>query len=193
MSIIDKIKNLPSFAKPISEFAKSFWMSGNYKTGEDIALVGNKPEVAPQYYQIVFWSGVNDQIIEQYTDKFDLVFPEKYKEILKYFNGVSVVGLDIFGIPKSILNEPALLDRSSRQCLDISTANQHWIHEYNIDKSLFHFGGRHYSDELNCGFFMSNEGTIFSYLKTGEVVGNWNSLEEFFRSEISATIELGDE
>jgi hypothetical protein len=138
-----------------------------HKTGEDIALVGNKPEVAPQYYQIVFWSGVNDQIIEQYTD--------------------------IFGIPKSMLNEPALLDRSSRQCLDISTANQHWIHEYNIDKSLFHFGGRHYSDELNCGFFMSNEGTIFSYLKTGEVVGNWNSLEEFFRSEISATIELGDE
>ena len=193
MSIIENIQNLPDFALPIENFAKAHLEAGNYSANEEFALISNKKSVAPQYYQMVFWAGVTDETIDLYAEKFDLQFPEQYRQILKSFNGINVVGLSIFGIPKSMLSDPPLLNSKTRQCLDIRAANVHWIHDYKLEPNLFHFGSRHYSNEENCGYFISTEGTIYSFLKNGESVGAWDNLEDFFHSEISATIEFGDD
>ena len=84
-----------------------------------------------------------------------------------------------------------LLDRSKLQCLDLGTANEGWIVEYQVDRSLLYFGGRHYSYTENSGYFMSAEGQVQAIRKNGKILGQWASFSRFLRDELreAETIE----
>lgn len=49
------------------------------------------------------------------SPRFTIEIPEVYKSVLSRINGAAVFGMNLFGVPLTMLNEPPLLDRSLRQ------------------------------------------------------------------------------
>ena len=67
--------------------------------------------------------------------------------------------------------------------MSLDQANTQWIKEYNVDKKLFHFGSRTYSDEENIGYFLDGK-KIQTILKNGETKNEYGNIKEFFEEEI---------
>jgi hypothetical protein len=87
--------------------------------------------------------------------------------------------------PRSMIQDPPLLDRSIRQPLDVGEANGHWRIKYGVDQALFHFGCGPHSYTENCGYFLSGDGRIETYLPGGQPLATWPSLREFLADEIA--------
>ena len=75
------------------------------------------------------------------------------------------------------------LNRSSLQCHDLTTANNNWIREYDVDPNLFHFGGRSYNDDENVGYFFDKQ-KILCCRKNGELINKWNTFSKMLSDEI---------
>lgn len=133
---------------------------------------------------------VKSTLVAKYEKIHSLTIPPLYRDLLVMFNGLYAFDMSLFGIPASMLGNPPVLDRSFQQCHDIGSANRTWIHDYDVDSSLFHFGGRAYSYEANAGYFLDSKGWIYSYLEDGSRVGRWKAIDSFLKAELAAAEEL---
>jgi hypothetical protein len=185
----DEIKSLPNFAAPVAAFALELLESELPVEKESYFLLGNDTSVAPMYYKMTLWCGAKDTAIDLYESRFDLEIPEYVRVLLQAFNGLSLLGMSIYGIPESMLRNTPQIDRKSRQCLDIGTANKYWINEYSLNEKMFLFGGRHFSETENAGYFINTNGDILSYLTDGTLIDRWPNLKLFFESEVAAVVE----
>ncbi|MGZ8940983.1 MAG: hypothetical protein ACXW32_17395 [Limisphaerales bacterium] len=150
--------------------------------------IAHQPWIAPLSYAIRLYPAAKSGWFAKYRKLHGLTIPTVVRSILSVANGLHVFGFSIYGMPPSMLKVPPMLDRSRMQCFDIGTANTSWKHAYGMQAEAFLFGGREYSDEQNCGYFLRGN-TIVSKLRGGQTVGEWNELVGFLRDELKTAEE----
>ncbi|MDA7979660.1 MAG: SMI1/KNR4 family protein [Pirellulales bacterium] len=153
---------------------------------DDALRLLHQPWEGPESYAFWVFPPAKKRDFKTYQKLHQIKIPEIYREFLLLSNGFQAFDLDLFGMSYGMLKDPPLLDRSGFQCLDLSTANRTEKHSYEVDPEWLMFGGRCYSDNENCGYFLSETGAISSYLEGGKKVQQWRSFERFLASEIAA-------
>ena len=122
-ALADRLSQISAAFSPIAEAAVRY---SDYpsKIGEDETLyVGHRPWVAPQSYTIIVYQGMDKDIVEAYQARFGIEIPQSYAELLYNIGGAFLFGMSLYGIPRSMVGDPSVLDRSKLQCLDLATAN----------------------------------------------------------------------
>lgn len=164
------------------------------KIENDILYIANRPWVAPENYLFTLFPTISDDKINKYQNNQEITIPESYKNILKQFNGAFIFNISLYGIPQSMLSNPPILDRSTLQCHDISTANKNWTREYtNIPDDLFHFGGRDFSFDEVIGYFIDKNNEILILRKNGEQIKKYSDIYSFLNEEIISSEKLENE
>lgn len=138
-------------------------------------LIAHQPWVGPLAYAIQLFPAAKESWFSKYAKIHDMKIPTALRPFLRITNGCYLFGISLCGMPPSMLNNPPLLDRSLLQCHDIGTANKNWKKRFKVSQDAFHFGGRHYSNTENAGYFF-HEGAVISILENGQFLGQWNSL-----------------
>lgn len=180
---------------PIRHIAERFG-DVTIEAGTGAALISHRPAIGPEVYACVLFPGLPTSAILRYEEirrssHRDIIeIPEVYKSVLVRFNGAVFFGMDLFGIPLTMLNKPPLLDRSARQPRDLGMANSSWRKRYAPHPSQFQFGSAPYSKEENTAYFLNEDGTVEALLRGGRRMRGWSSLAAFLPDELARTEAL---
>lgn len=108
------------------------------------------PEFSEAYFIDIF-SGAEQIFFDSYLAQYGQGIPEVLTRFLRLLNGFHFCDFKIYKLTPSLYkSSEGLLDRSVQLPLDIGTANEIWKHDF--ERSDFHFGGRYFDDERNCGY-----------------------------------------
>lgn len=180
---VEFLDRIPEIFSPIREHAQRYLRFGVVTEEDGTVCIGRNPKVAPEYFVFrLFKPARSEWLVKRRSYE----TPIDYLRFLAAMNGCFAYGMSLYGFAPSMESEPALLDRSSLQCHDLTTANETWLAEYNLLKPAFVFGSRHYTYTENVGFFMDEYGPIHSILKSGREIGHWRSFTDFLRDELAA-------
>jgi hypothetical protein len=183
---------------PIRRIAERF-ADVAIEAGTGAALISHRPAIAPEAYACVLFPGITTSAIRRYDEirrssgREIIEIPEVYKSVLLRINGAAVFGMNLFGVPPTMLNDPPLLDRTSRRPLDLGMANSLWRKRYAPRQSQFQFGSAPYSKEENTAYFLNEDGTIEALLGGGQRIRSWSSLGAFLSAELARSEELFNE
>lgn len=147
-----------------------------------------QPWIAPQSYGILLFPPAEREWMDTFSQNIGCAVPEAYQQLLRITNGCFIYEFSLFGLPKSIYTT-GLLNRNAIQPYDLGIANTSWKNEYKVDRNLFHFSGRAYSDDENLGYFMDKD-TIISARNNGEIINSWTSFEQFLVDELSVAEKM---
>ncbi|MFN7920183.1 MAG: hypothetical protein U0Q16_08805 [Bryobacteraceae bacterium] len=150
--------------------------------------IDRRPKIAPEAYCLVLYPGISERDQDRYRDiqvanrrgPIPAIAPE-YKAILAHLNGAFLFQASLFGIPRSMLRTPPLLDRSTLQPIDLLSSNIQ--SRYGADPGLFHFGAGPFTDTENVGYFC-DAGRVKAYLRGGRLLHEYASFREFFTEEL---------
>lgn len=141
------------------------YIENNSKIDENNNInIFHRPWVAPQNWGIKLFESVNSKWIKDFKTRTEKSIPDFYKDFLKISNGGFIYDLSLYGLPPSIYTK-GVLSRSMLQCHDLTSANNNWIVEYDIDRNSFYFGGRAHTFEENVGYFF-HKNEIILHLST---------------------------
>lgn len=182
-------KRLVGLASPLSKLFLRF-ESAEFKDCQEVFRLLHQPWQGSESYAFWFFPPARKKDFKAYQKLHQIEIPESYQNFLLICNGVQVFDFELFGMPPSMLKEPPLMDRSGLQCVDLATQNRTEKYSYEVDSEWFMFGGRCYSDDENCGYFLSKTGTIYSCLADGEKVKQWRSFSRFLEAELVAAEEF---
>jgi|688.fasta_scaffold211250_2 hypothetical protein len=174
--------------KPIKEQTTKYFDTESKIRDDGAAQIFRRPWVAPQNFGLLLFPPVDLEWFDKFNEKTNLTIPKMYQDILSEMNGCFVYDFSLFGLPKTMYTT-GLLSRTVLQQYDLGTANTTWIHNYDIDTSLFHIGGRAYSYEENVGYFIDNN-KIVSIKENGEIVGSWTTFADFLKEEINIAEQM---
>jgi hypothetical protein len=160
------------------------YLNNNSNVKNGVINILHRPWVAPMNWGMMLFVGAELKWFEEFTERTNKNIPDYYKDFLRAINGCFIYDLSLYGLTPSIYSG-GLLDRSNLQCHDITTANNQWIREYDVDSELFHFGGRAYSDEENIGYFSGKNDIIMSIRTNGEILKEWDDFSQFLKEEIN--------
>lgn len=180
----NRLEKIPNEFNPIKEFVERYSQRESRidKLGT-LQLVKN-PEFLDAYFICSFAPAI-ETYFSNFESRYNFKIPKPLDKFLRFSNGFYFCDFTIYGLTPSIYkSEIGLLERSVLQPLDIGAANDTWNKEYG--QAGFHFGGRYYDDEKNCGYFLKDE-IIVSCLIDGEIVGTWTSFSDFLSDELTAT------
>ena len=192
-SVLETVNAFPDSLAPLKEAANRYMPYSSQISGDGLVQIGHRPWIAPKNYLLTIFPGLTDSQIKQYQLTFKIEIPPVYTAVLKNIGGAFCFGLSLYGLPRSMLNRPPLLDRSVIQCHDLAMAATHWVHEFNVAEDFFHFGDRHFSRTDNVGFFFDAHECVYSVLKGGTIVSQWDNFSEFLEQELQASETLENE
>jgi len=127
MQIDNFIGTLSGDLDPLRELAQEFGSSGSAVTDDEIAL-SHRPHVAPEAYALRLYAPLPSEVIQKYQNLHGAL-PRQYLAVLAKLNGLHAFELSLFGIPRSMANDPPLLNRSLSQPYDVGTVNRSWKSE----------------------------------------------------------------
>lgn len=136
-----------------------------------------RPWVAPLNWGLMLYKGADIKWINEVEVIINKDIPDFYKRFLTNVNGCFLYDISMFGLIHS-------LTRSFLQCQSLTSANNDWIEEYDVDQSLFHFGGGRYSYEENTGYFYGQD-KIMSIRRNGQLVKEWSKFSDFLNDELT--------
>jgi len=191
--VINRLNSLSEFLDAIKLISNKYALFPSSFDSNETLNIGHRPWVGTENYIINIFQGVSKEEIEQYSKKMDIQIPKNYQSFLKECGGAFLFGISLYGIPFSMRGETPLLDRSIRQCHDLSIANRFWINQYVLTEKLFQFGGREYSYDENIGYFLDSNDKILSIRKNGEILSRWNDFNTFLSDEIAIAEKLEEE
>jgi hypothetical protein len=150
------------------------------------ALISRRTKIAPEAFAFVLFRGISSENIGVYTslNKRISIIPHKYREILAVLNGASLFQIHLYGIPLSMCSDPPLLNRSTRQPLDLGSANANWSREFCPSLEQFHFGGGPYSESENLGYFLNADNSVEALRRGGAGFGTWPDFASFLKDEL---------
>ena len=154
------------------------------------ALLSRRPKIGVEAYACVVFAGVAPDVMTRYEEiqrsigNRDFEIPLSYRNVLHRLNGAWIFQVSLYGLPPSMCQKPPLLDRSSRQPLDLGTANQNWRKRYSTDLNHFHFGSGPHTFQENVAYFLDGDGRVFSLLPGAQQVSEWSSIQAFLSAEI---------
>ena len=182
----ERLDNIPSEFKPLKDFVERYSDKQFHIDSLDTIQLVKNPHFDMGYF-IKLFAPAKQSFFDIYKSRYDSSIPSMLIEFLMFSNGFHFCDFSIFGLTPSMYNSTTgLLDHSIVQPFDIGTANEFWKLEY--DRNDFHFGGRDYNDETNCGYFFDN-GLITCCLTDGKVINTWSSFMEFLNDELTTVEE----
>lgn len=153
------------------------------------ALISRRPKIGTEAYACQLFLGITEDVLARYEEihgsrghRFEI--PAAYRTVLRRLNGASVFELNLYGLPPSMCQNPPLLDRATRQPLDLATANVQWAKKYAASPEYFHFGSGPHSAEEYLGYFLHTDGSVVALLRDGQQVSTWLSIQEFLTAEL---------
>jgi hypothetical protein len=180
--LISKIDNLPDELLSIKKQAKKYLKNNSIIDNLETINIFHRPWVARFNWSLMFYKGADNTWFGQYEKMTQKSIPDFYKNFLSVINGCFIHGISLYGLTPSIYTK-GTLDRSVLQSHDLTTANNEWIKEYEVDQRYFHFGGRSFSSDENLGYFFYDD-KIMAIRKNGNVINEWTSYFEFLFNEI---------
>jgi len=184
--IIQRINSLSRKFTPLKNAALRYVDQASKIDRHGTLLLGHRPWVAPENYMLFLYPGIDPEALERCCNQLEIEVPSLYAEFLSEINGAFLFGMSLFGIPKSMMGNPPMLNRSSLQCHCLSFAVTDWVRQYRLPFEAFHFGSRHYSSSENVGYFL-NDSLIYCIRKNGEIIGQWRDLTSFLDAELAAS------
>ncbi|MGB6744096.1 MAG: hypothetical protein WBE38_10570 [Terracidiphilus sp.] len=185
------LDDLKEELRPIRDQAERFLSDGNcIDPASQAVLISPRPKIGVEAYAIVLFPGVDSAQISHYEQthkvgKSDFVISDLYKRTLESVNGAELFQISLFGVPGTMRNSSPLLSRSTRQPLDLATANQNWATGFKPRAGQFHFGGGPYSFDENLGYFLNPDESVEAHRKGGEIFQLWPSITEFLEDELA--------
>jgi hypothetical protein len=150
--------------------------SSNLDDNQRINIL-HRPWVARLNWGLMIYKGADTKWINEAEGNINKKIPDFYKRFLTNINGCFLYDISMFGLIPS-------LTRSFLQCHSLTIANNHWIKEFDVDQSLFHFGVGPYSHQENTGYFYRHD-KIMSVRKNGKLVNEWSSFSDFLNDELT--------
>ena len=182
MEFIDKLTDELS---PIQDVAiRLIGADPKYILRNGVMSISKRPKIGTEAYALILYEGIADENISKYEQIHELKINPQYRKILLALSGAFLFQISLFGIPPTMNQFPARLDRSSLQPHDLATANRIWKINFKDVDHLFHFGGGPWSDHENVGYFIDADGNISAILKDGTVIKSWNKFGQFLASEL---------
>ncbi len=182
---MDIIRQLTNDLEPIRRLAERLLSEAvETETRDDRLQLSKRPNVGSEAFAMTLYMGVDDSTIDRYQRIHSVEIPPDYRRILHVLNGASIFGLNLYGIPPSMAQEPPLLDRTTIQPLDLATASTHWRHGFTDDLSLFQIGGSPLSLEENVGYFLTADSSVVSLKKRSHRINAWKSIQRFLVEEL---------
>lgn len=178
--IIERIETFPKELGPIVIQVKKY-LENNSNINESVMNVLHRPWVAPLNWGLMLYKGANPNWYEEFKKRTEKDIPLFYQDFIQYINGGFIYGMSMYGLTPSVY-ETGTLSRTILQCHDLTTANNSWIRNYDVDQDLFHFAGRSFSRKENVGYFYDNN-QILCHRKNGELINKWNTLGEMLFDE----------
>lgn len=150
-------------------------------------MLGHRPWVAPLNYALILFPPAPRTWIEAFGKRTKIAIPTFYRAFLtESTNGLTAFDFSLYGLSPSMQADFPMLDRSSRQCLDLSLANQDWAMEFGRDNG-FHIGSRNTGDDGQLGYFTHQDGEIIAVdRKLGRAVKSWTGFPAFLAEELAA-------
>jgi hypothetical protein len=185
--ILERIDALPLELGSIAIQAKKY-VKNNSNIDEKVLNVLHRPWVAPLNWGLMLYSGAKHEWFSEFTKRTEKEIPDFYKNFLKSVNGGFIYGMSMYGLTPSSY-ETGTLNRTILQCHDLTTANNSWIREYDVEPKLFHFAGRSYTRSENVGYFFDDE-KVLCYRKNGELIDTWTTFGEMLFDEIEIVEQM---
>ncbi|MEO1324905.1 MAG: hypothetical protein AAFV59_18085 [Pseudomonadota bacterium] len=182
------LAKLPSEYEPISDLTRQFALSGVDEDEGGVILAGHEPTRGPQAYAVALFPGLTSHAIQRYEALNELTIPATVKAFLGHVNGAFLCELSLYGIPPSMIDNPPMLSRSTRNPYDIATANHYWRAGFErVEPTEFYIGGRNVSWSGQIGYFIRDDGSIVSYPKRGTdfPITTWPSFEVWLNDELN--------
>ncbi len=187
--IMGFVQTLGDCLNPVRETVERL-VGSDAKVESGAMLISHKPRVAPEAYACVLFHGVDSRMIDHYetlqiqSNRYFRI-PPPYREVLTRLNGASLFNIELFGIPRSMLQNPPTLDRSVRQPLDLATANMDWRKQYDVGADRFYFGCVPHTSNRNVGYFLLSDGQVEAFVEDGTKVNSWPGMKECLSEEIA--------
>jgi hypothetical protein len=179
-NIAERLTALPEELRPIGVAAQPYLRHRcEMRSKEDHTEIAHSPWIGARGFAFRIYPATEARLIAKYEKLHGIAIPPNWKSVLVGANGLEALGLTLFGIPASMLNDPPLLNRAAFQCLDIGLANAHWKYEYKVSRKYFHVGVRDYSDTELVGYFLTDKDTLVGIRKNGRRIGEWAEVDEF--------------
>jgi hypothetical protein len=181
-NLISKIDLIPDEYLALKKQAFKYLQNNSIIDGFDTLNIFHRPWIAPLNWGLMLYKGAEVKWFEQFREMTNKELPEFYKNFLTLINGCFIYDISLCGLTPSVQGK-GTLDRSKLQCHDLTTANNQWIKEYEVDEKYFHFGGRHYSNSENLGYFFDGD-RIMAILPNGNIINEWTNYFDFLFDEI---------
>lgn len=185
--VLNRLQKFPNNLDPISSQVKRY-LDNNTKYSDEEVKVLHRPWVAPLNWGLMLYQGANREWFQEFQKRTMKEIPEFYLEFLKHINGCFLFDMSLYGLTPSVY-ETGSLNRTILQCHDLTTANNSWVYEYDVDPKLFHFGSRHYTEDENVGYFFADE-QILCFRNNGEQFNQWKNLESMLFEEIEVVEQM---
>ena len=192
-----RLQSLPGELLPVRLLAERLLdPAAQLDAASDTVLIGPRPKLGPEAYAVVLYAGISESTVLAYLKtrstglRGDLILPPAWLQVLHVLNGAELYQLHLYGLPPSLCAPTPLLNRSTRQPLDLGAANATWSRQYRPTPSQFHFGASPYSYEENLGYFLNPDGTVEARRVGGSLFADWPSIAPFLEAEITRVESL---
>jgi hypothetical protein len=175
--ILKSIDTYPEEYFAIKKQAKKYFPNDSNIDDNQRINILHRPWVARLNWGLMLYKGADTKWINEAEANINKKVPNFYKRFLTNINGCFLYDISMFGLIHS-------LTRSSLQCQSLTTANNDWIKEFDVDQNFFYFGGGSYSYEENIGYFYVQD-KIMSIRKNGKLVNEWSNFSDFLNDELS--------
>lgn len=175
--------------KPIADAVSAVAFSGAWEDDGGVFLAGHRSDIGTHVYDVVLFPPLLAVELEAYRRINRITFPESLSDILRSVNGCTLFKLNIFGVPRSMMENPARLDRSRRAPLDLATGRS-WRSSYaKADPDDILFASRNVGWEGQIGYFMSATGRISGRgngcREVLDETGPWERVGDWLTSELA--------
>jgi hypothetical protein len=176
---------IPTAFRSLRDQALHYLPLGSTIDSDNNVLIGHAPQVGPEAYFLTLFAPAQEAWFENFKQNESKEIPTLYRAMLSITNGYSCFDLSLFGLAPSMQESLPLLDRSKRQCHDLSLANRDWIHEFEVEENSFYFGCRALNASEKVGYFLIEDCLVLASRSSGETVGKWSNFSLFLDEELA--------
>ncbi|HJU69933.1 MAG TPA: hypothetical protein VJ650_16965 [Gemmatimonadaceae bacterium] len=180
----ERFTSWPPSLAALRDLVERYASRGVVKRADGAIQIAPTPWVGSEAFAVVIFPPAEPTWIADAAERMGVPIPAPYAEILRATNGCFAFDLSLYGLPSAGQGATPRLDRATLQPFDLERANRSWAREYRARPNGLYIGGRSWSREANCGYFLADDGSIRSVLRSGESVGTWPSAELMLATEL---------
>ena len=181
-----RLDQIPTAFRALRDQASKYLPLGSTIDSDKNVLIGHLPQVGSEAYVVTLFPPAQEEWFENFKQRERKEIPTLYRALLSVTNGYVCFDLSLFGLAPSMQESVPLLDRTKRQCHDLSLANRDWIHEFEVEENWFYFGCRALTASENVGYFLSEDSIVLASRSSGETVGKWSNFSLFLEAELAS-------